>query len=140
MKLLIDGLATLVARCGKLFEDLSKEKNKSNPLFSFITGGNDHSYYLRKLWEEKQKHGDQQKQMDTKSMPSVPKLTAESRGRILGERPLEKSTESSSSVAPKEIIHLQSNLSDTFTKPASLVSSVPCIILFVHMPCVFLVY
>ncbi|KAM0944272.1 putative G patch domain-containing protein [Dioscorea sansibarensis] len=120
LKLLIDGLATLVARCGKLFEDLSKEKNKSNPLFSFITGGNGHSYYLRKLWEEKQKHGDQQKQMDTKSIPSGLKLTAESRGRILGERPLEKSTESSSSVVPKEIIHLQSNLSDTFTKPASL--------------------
>ncbi|KAH7682713.1 G patch domain-containing protein 1 [Dioscorea alata] len=125
LKLLIDGLATLVARCGKLFEDLSKEKNKSNPLFSFITGGNGHSYYLRKLWEEKQKHGDQQKQMDTKSMPSVPKLTAESRGRILGERPLEKSAESSSSVVPKEIIHLQSNLSDTFTKPASLQQAQP---------------
>ncbi|KAJ0989095.1 hypothetical protein J5N97_007451 [Dioscorea zingiberensis] len=120
LKMLIDGLATLVARCGKLFEDLSKEKNKANPLFSFLSGGNGHGYYVRKLWEEKQKYGDQPKQMDMKSISSVPKLTAEGRGRILGERPLEKSTGSSSSIAPKEVIHLQSNLSDTFTKSASL--------------------
>lgn len=55
LKLLIEGVATLVARCGKLFEDISREKNQSNPLFSFLTGGNGHDYYARKLWEARQK-------------------------------------------------------------------------------------
>ncbi|KAI8009946.1 G patch domain-containing protein TGH [Camellia lanceoleosa] len=40
LKLLIEGVATLVARCGKLFEDLSREKNQSNPLlFMEVLGG-----------------------------------------------------------------------------------------------------
>eukprot|EP00268_Persea_americana_P032947 TRINITY_DN3259_c0_g1_i6.p1 TRINITY_DN3259_c0_g1~~TRINITY_DN3259_c0_g1_i6.p1 ORF type:complete len:530 (+),score=146.07 TRINITY_DN3259_c0_g1_i6:1542-3131(+) len=56
-----------------------------------------------------------------KSLPSMQQMTAESRGRILGERPLERSSKDSSSSA--EVNHLQYNLSDTFTKPASLVES-----------------
>lgn len=129
LRMLIDGFATLVVRCGKRFEDLSKEKNRSNPLFSFLTGGDGHNYYQRKLWEEKQKNSNQAQLVeDFKSKPSVQNITAESRGRILGEKQLERSSkENSSSVAGKEVIHMQSNLSDTFTKPASLVSSV-CIL------------
>ena len=125
LKLLIEGVATLVARCGKLFEDLSREKNQSNPLFSFLTGGNGCDYYARKLWEERQKHNDKSKQLlDVKSSPTVQKMTAESRGKILGERPLERSSrDTNSSVASADVIQLQFNLSDTFTKPASLVSS-----------------
>ncbi|XP_059453445.1 G patch domain-containing protein TGH isoform X2 [Corylus avellana] len=121
LKLLIEGVATLVARCGKLFEDLSREKNQSNPLFSFLTGGNGHDYYTRKLWEERQKRANQRKQqVDGKLSSSMQKMTAESRGKILGEKPLERSAkDSSSSVASSEAIHLQFNLSDTFTKPAS---------------------
>lgn len=124
LKLLIEGVATLVARCGKLFEDLSREKNLSNPLFNFLTGGNGHDYYTRKLWEERQKRANQRKQqVDGKLSSSMQKMTAESRGKILGEKPLEKSTkDSSSSVASSEVIHLQFNLSDTFTKPSSFVS------------------
>lgn len=111
----------MVARCGELFEDISKEKNRNNPLFSFLTGGSGHDFYKRKLWEERQKRADQRKQqLDMKSLPSMQKMTAESRGRILGERPLERSSKDSSSSA--EVNHLQYNLSDTFTKPASLVS------------------
>lgn len=117
LKLLIEGIATLVARCGKIFEDLSREKNKSNPLFSFLSGGNGHEYYQRKLWEAKQK-GSHQKHEDT---PSNQKLTAESRGRILGEKPLERSSKDSL-VGRKEVILLQSNLTDTFTKPSSSVN------------------
>lgn len=122
LKLLIEGVATLVARCGKLFEDLSREKNQSNPLFSFLTGGNGCDYYARKLWEERQKHNDKSKQLlDVKSSPTVQKMTAESRGKILGERPLERSSrDTNSSVASADVIQLQFNLSDTFTKPASL--------------------
>lgn len=114
----------MVARCGKLFEDLSKEKNKSNPLFSFLSGGNGHDYYARKLWEARQKNIDRPGQVDMKSMSSERKMTAESRGKILGEKPLERSSNNSTTtVAHKEVIVLQSNLSDTFTKPTSAVSN-----------------
>lgn len=125
LKLLIDGMATLVGRCGKLFEDLSREKNQSNPLFSFLNGGNGHDYYTRKLWEDRQKRNDQRKpQLDVKLVPSVQKMTAESRGKILGEKPLERSFgDSSSSVTSADTVNLRFNLSDTFTEPASLVSS-----------------
>lgn len=132
LKLLIEGVATLVARCGKLYEDLSKEKNQSNPLFNFLTGGNGHDYYTRKLWEERQKRTDQSRQqVDVKQSSSMRKMTAESRGKILGERPLERSIKDlSSSVASAEGIQLQFNLSDTFTEPAS---SVSCIFLFIQL-------
>ncbi|KAG8654276.1 hypothetical protein MANES_05G117300v8 [Manihot esculenta] len=120
MKLLIEGVATLVARCGKLFEDLSREKNKSNPLFSFLNGGNGHDYYARKLWEERQKRNNQKSlALDGRSSPSVQKMTAESRGKILGERPLERSLKDLSSSVVSADVNLQFSLSDTFTKPAS---------------------
>lgn len=123
MKLLIEGVATLVARCGKLFEDLSREKNKSNPLFSFLNGGNGHDYYARKLWEERQKRNNQKSlALDGRSSPSVQKMTAESRGKILGERPLERSLKDLSSSVVSADVNLQFSLSDTFTKPASFVS------------------
>lgn len=125
LKLLIDGVAALVARCGKLFEDLLREKNQSNPLFGFLTGGNGHDYYARKLWEEQQKRDSQRKQqVDGKLSSSIQKMTAENRGKILGEKPLERSTkDSSSSAASAEVIQLQYNLSDTFTEPASFGAS-----------------
>lgn len=117
LKLLIEGIATLVARCGKLFEDLSKEKNRSNPLFSFLSGGNGYQYYARKLWEAKQKTGQRVDTSDDR------KMTAEGRGRILGEKPLERSANASTRTSVhKEVIHFQSNLSDSFAKPTSLVS------------------
>lgn len=120
LKLLIEGVASLVARCGKLFEDLSREKNQSNPLFSFLTGGNGHDYYARKLWEEQQKRNDQKKlALDGKSSQMVEKMTAESRGKILGERPLDRSSRDLSSSTGSADVNLQFNLSDTFTKPES---------------------
>lgn len=119
-------MATLVARCGKLFEDLSREKNQSNPMFSFLVGGNGHEYYARKLWEEQQKRGDQTKlQLDGKLSPRTQKMTAEGRGKLLGERPLERSSkDSSTSISSTDAIHLQYNLSDTFTDPSSYVSTI----------------
>lgn len=129
LKILIDGMATLVARCGKLFEDLSREKNQSNPLFSFLFGGSGQDYYSRRLWEEKQKHTDQNKQqLGGKITQNVEKMTAETRGNILGEKPLERSIiDSAISVNSAETVNLQYKLSDTFTKPASLVS---CLIIY----------
>ncbi|KAF9671401.1 hypothetical protein SADUNF_Sadunf12G0043600 [Salix dunnii] len=120
LKVLIEGVATLVARCGKLFEDLSREKNQSNPLFSFLTGGNGHEYYSRKLWEEQQKRNGQKKiALDGKFSSSVDKMTVESRGKILGEMPLERSSRDLSSSIASVNVNLPFNLSDTFTKPES---------------------
>ncbi|KAK7330222.1 hypothetical protein VNO77_24410 [Canavalia gladiata] len=120
LKLLIEGVANLVAKCGKLYEDLSREKNQSNPLFNFLSGGTGHDYYARKLWEAQQKFNDQTKrQLDGKMPPSVQRLTAESRGQILGEKPLERRSQDSSSSVTSMDVHLQFNLTDTFTKSAS---------------------
>ncbi|MBA0609101.1 hypothetical protein Godav_021221 [Gossypium davidsonii] len=121
LKLLIEGVAKLVTRCGKLFEDLSRKKNQSNPLFSFLSGGDGHDYYERRLWEEHQKLGDQAKlSLDGKHSPSARKMMAEGRGKLLGEKPLDRSTKetTSSSIASREF-QLQFNLSDTFKKPDS---------------------
>ncbi|KAK6146343.1 hypothetical protein DH2020_020212 [Rehmannia glutinosa] len=97
LKVLIEGVAALVARCGKLFEDLSKEKNQSNPLFDFLRGGNGSDFYARKLWEERQKHGEQTKLWEGKKPQNSEQLTAERRGKILGEKALERSSRDSSS-------------------------------------------
>lgn len=122
LKVLIEGVATLVARCGSLFEDLSREKNRTNHLFAFLSGGNGHEFYKRKLWEERQKCNDKTKQQsDSKMSQKAQKMTAESRGRILGEKPLERSLKDSIALIPAaDTQNLQLNLSDTFTQPASL--------------------
>ncbi|KAM7279485.1 hypothetical protein ACFE04_006619 [Oxalis oulophora] len=118
-KLLIEGVATLVARCGKLYEDLSRDKNQSNPLFSFLNGGIGHEYYARKLWEEQQKCKDQVKlPLDSKSSKNNDKMTAESRGKLLGEKPLERTSTDSKPASSTSDIQLQYNLSDTFTTTA----------------------
>ncbi|KAH6769549.1 SWAP domain-containing protein [Perilla frutescens var. hirtella] len=118
LKVLIEGVATLVARCGKLFEDLQKEKNQSDPLFAFLTGGNGSDYYARKLWEEHQKRGEQNKLWEEKKSHNSERLTAERRGTILGEKALERN--SSSVVASAGSVNVQIKLSDTFTKPGSV--------------------
>lgn len=113
-------MATLVARCGKLFEDLSVEKNRSNPLFGFLSGGKGSDYYARKLWEQRDKRGDQSKMGDDKKTQNSELLNAEGRGKILGEKALERSLKDSTSSAAS--VDLQFKLADTFTKPGSLVS------------------
>lgn len=125
LKVLIEGVATLVARCGTLFEELSREKNQSNPLFDFLNGGHGHDYYKRKLWEARQKHTDKVKPLlNEKVTPTAQKLSAETRGKILGEKPLERTAKDSNpDIMPAtEVVNLQFHLSDTFTEPASFVS------------------
>uniref|UniRef100_A0A1J3J9E5 G patch domain-containing protein TGH n=1 Tax=Noccaea caerulescens TaxID=107243 RepID=A0A1J3J9E5_NOCCA len=121
LKLLIDGFATFVSRCGKLYEDLSREKNQSNQLFDFLRGGNGHDYYVRRLWEEQQKRSDQSKLLfDVKPSPSVQKMSAETRGSLLGEKPLQRSLkETDTSASSGGSFQFPTNLSDTFTKSAS---------------------
>lgn len=121
LRLLIEGCAAMVARCGKHIEDFYKEKSKTTPQFLFLNGGDGCSYYARKLWEHQQKYIDQQRPDAVKPKSSSDKLTAENRGKILGERPLDRSSKSSSSsLSAKEAIQLQSNLGDTFVKPISI--------------------
>ncbi|KFK27632.1 hypothetical protein AALP_AA8G408400 [Arabis alpina] len=121
LKLLIDGFATFVSRCGKLYEDLSREKNQSNQMFDFLRGGNGHDYYVRRLWEEQQKRSDQSKLLfEVKASPSAQKMTAESRGSLLGESPLQRSLkEADTSASSGGSFQFPTNLSDTFTKSAS---------------------
>ncbi|XP_010454588.1 PREDICTED: G patch domain-containing protein TGH-like [Camelina sativa] len=121
LKLLIEGFATFVSRCGKLYEDLSREKNQSNQLFDFLRGGNGHEYYARRLWEEQQKRSDQSKlTLDVKPSSSVQKMTAEERGSLLGEKPLQRSLkETDTSASSGGSFQFPTNLSDTFTKSAS---------------------
>lgn len=120
--MMIEGLATFVARSGKIFEDISREKNTNNPLFCFLFGGPGHDYYRRKLWEEQKKLAEQGKVPIEKSSERMgQKLNSEDRGRVLGERPLEKSSDSARKCVPSDDVdRLQSILFDTFTKPASL--------------------
>lgn len=121
LKVLIEGMATLVARCGKLFEDLSREKNQLNPLFAFLSGGNGFDFYAWKLWEQHQKLAEKSKLGEWKIFKDAEKLTAERRGKILGEKALERrSNDSRSIVASAGSVNVQFKLSDTFTKPSSL--------------------
>jgi len=121
LTLLIDGCAAMVARCGKHIEDFYKEKSKTNPQFLFLSGGAGCNYYMRKLWEHQQKHIGQRWHDSAKSKTSSDKLTAENRGKILGERPLDRTTKvHSPSLSAKEAVQLQSNLTETFVKPISL--------------------
>lgn len=123
LKVLIEGVATLVARCGKIFEDLSREKTQSNPLFGFLNGGNGSDFYARKLWDERRKRGVQPKPLDEKMPWKSEQLTAENRGKMLGEKPLQRSSKGSDSLdASSASVNIQFQLSDTFTKPASAVS------------------
>ncbi|GLJ22134.1 hypothetical protein SUGI_0415440 [Cryptomeria japonica] len=121
LRMMIDGLATFVARSGKIFEDLSREKNANNPQFGFLFGGPGHDYYKRKLWEEQRKLAERSKSVTENSHENKrQKLNSEDRGRVLGETPLERSLKSSSGfVPPGDVARLQSVLSDTFTKPIS---------------------
>ncbi|KAI3820927.1 hypothetical protein L1987_08481 [Smallanthus sonchifolius] len=143
LKVLIEGVATLVARCGPLFEELSREKNQSNPLFGFLSGGDGNDYYKRKLWEARQKHGDKTKPLlnekiapnAQKMTPNAQKMTAETRGNILGEKPLNRTAKDLKPVVPAtDNVNLQFHLSDTFTEPASFVEPTEIAKPFQHDP------
>jgi G patch domain-containing protein 1 len=134
LRLLIEGCAAMVAQGGKHIEDFYKEKSKTNPQFHFLGGGYGCSYYTRKLWEHQLRYTGQPRPDAVKSKPSSDKLTAENRGKILGERPLDRSTKTHNSFSAKEAVQLQSNLIDTFVKPISLVSICVCWALSLLLP------
>lgn len=49
---IIDKLAQFVARNGPEFEQMTKNKQKGNPKFQFLCGGEYFSYYQYKVQEE----------------------------------------------------------------------------------------
>lgn len=133
----IEGLASFVAKSGPRLEEISKEKQKENPMFGFLFGGPGHDYYVRRLWEEEQKlvkDGKQQIQIDNAQNEKAGKqsnfssrLAANERGRMLGEIPLPKGPASAqrldspvaSMVGADDRARLQSALSSTFTSTSS---------------------
>jgi G patch domain-containing protein 1 len=125
----IEGLASFVAKSGQRFEDMSREKHIGNPAFAFLFGGEGHDYYVRRLWEEeKNLAADGKKQLEVVSRKvdrSRQELNAERRGHLLGETPLvRENVPVASLIAPEDRARLQSALSSTFTKSASVVGSI----------------
>ena len=52
LKNIIDKLANFVARNGPDFENMTKQKQKDNPRFSFLFGGEHFNYYQYKVTTE----------------------------------------------------------------------------------------
>lgn len=52
MKNIIDKLANFVARNGPQFEEMTKQKQKDNPKFSFLFGGEFYTYYKFRVASE----------------------------------------------------------------------------------------
>lgn len=51
---IIDKLAIFVSRNGEEFEEMTRQKQMSNPRFSFLSPNNEfHSYYKWRLMEER---------------------------------------------------------------------------------------
>ncbi|KAF3772604.1 G patch domain-containing protein [Nymphaea thermarum] len=121
LRIMIEGLAKFVARCGKAFEDISREKHSNKPLFCFLNGGNGHEFYVRKLWEERRKHATRTDSLNNKTSQDSLHMTAEKRGKLLGEKSLKRSSmDPMSAPVSTEAIQFRSALSDTFTKAASM--------------------
>lgn len=127
----IEGLATFVARGGQKFEDLVREKNVDNPLFSFLFGGPGIEYYNRKLWELREKQqkdqgvafnsqgGDGREDGGSRKGNRVEKLDSERRGEILGERTLPKEVTDKfqkPGIGMEDKTRLQAELSNQFER------------------------
>lgn len=126
LRIMIEGLAKFVARCGEAFEDICREKHNSKPLFCFLNGGNGHEFYVRKLWEARRKYATRSDFLNNKTSQDSLSMTAEKRGKLLGEKPLKRSfMDPMSAAVCMEADHFRSSLSDTFTKAASVVSYFP---------------
>jgi len=52
LKNIIDKLANFVARNGPEFENMTKQKQKDNPKFSFLFGGEHFNYYQYRVTTE----------------------------------------------------------------------------------------
>ena len=139
----IEGLASFVAKSGPRLEEISKEKQRDNPMFAFLFGGPGHDYYSRRLWEEEQKlakEGKQQIRIDNVQSEKAgrqsdfsPRLGANERGKMLGEIPLPKgpasgqrqNTPVASMVGADDRARLQSALSSTFTSSSPVRCTLP---------------
>jgi calcium homeostasis endoplasmic reticulum protein len=52
LRIIIDKLAQFVARNGHEFENMTKDKQKDNPKFAFLHGGEYFNYYQYKVTTE----------------------------------------------------------------------------------------
>jgi G patch domain-containing protein 1 len=109
---IIESLANHVARHGSAFEDLAKQKQKNDKKFSFLFGGegaSSYAYALKKAKREEHKRNAvaaknvlRQQQNSSiiikNNIRSNTKHDAESRGKILGEQPLLRTSKSETAV------------------------------------------
>lgn len=70
---IIDKLAEFVARNGPEFEALTSEKQRDNPKFAFLRGGEFHEYYIfrvneaRKIWQQQYSTNNKSQQLSCRS-------------------------------------------------------------------------
>lgn len=158
----IETLAAFVANSGDKLEEIARERNKGNPEFGFLFGGPGKEYYAWKRSELFGERGPKAPEAGSKEPGPVdrggfrkpaeflgksgrdraPKMTAEERGRLLGETPLPRSEDAKSvtgaeqkggpnrealdgpksvmdMIAPEDRARLQGALASTFTKGAA---------------------
>ncbi|CAH1774373.1 unnamed protein product [Owenia fusiformis] len=78
LKNIIDKLANFVARNGAEFEQMTKSKQKDNPKFSFLFGGEHYNYYQFKVTTEHSILNQQKKQAaSTVTMPTTLPMTTQ---------------------------------------------------------------
>lgn len=118
----INGVAAFVARSGRNFEDMLKEKHLNNPQLAFLFEGRaGHEFYVRRLWEEERRFPKQvNKKILSRSDDSRVELLGTNRGMILGEKPLPKTeiAEASSVEQERALSELTAQMNTRFTAGA----------------------
>ncbi|GAA50158.1 calcium homeostasis endoplasmic reticulum protein [Clonorchis sinensis] len=74
---IIDKLAEFVARNGQDFESLTKEKQRENPKFAFLQGGDYYDYYKYKVEDFRKHWQDQRPYKENYQQPISLELTAQ---------------------------------------------------------------
>ena len=81
MKNIIDKLAQFVARNGPAFENMTKTKQRDNPKFGFLFGGEHFHYYTYKVNAEQARLHYQQRQQQPPPPAGYPGQWGQVRGR-----------------------------------------------------------
>mmetsp|Transcript_8580 Transcript_8580/g.24654 ORF Transcript_8580/g.24654 Transcript_8580/m.24654 type:complete len:930 (-) Transcript_8580:62-2851(-) len=85
-----DTLAAFVAKNGKQFEEMARQRQNEDQKFAFLRGGDGADYYQWRLEAEKEKL---QPAQVTQKLPGPPPLTATARSHLLGEERLPSGAE-----------------------------------------------
>ncbi|GBG92782.1 hypothetical protein CBR_g57132 [Chara braunii] len=100
VKKAVDTFAPLVAKIGQQLEDLARQKMTGKRTFGFLFGREGSKYYMRRLWEEREKVRESARRAKAAAMDS------NRRAQILGEQPLK--CEPASSKKPKKVAFMPS--------------------------------